>query len=104
MIASSIQQDSTSATTNHFPLPPEITGKHHPAEFIKFIIVGDDVKTAKSQLEVDEITLHMREQEILRQRQEAQRKEDLIILEKNKPKEKWYKQFQKHKKNHGKFA
>ena len=94
MIANFNKQNSTSAYIN--PLP-EITGNHHPSEFLKFIIVGDDCRTAKSQLELDEITLHMKGQEILRQRQEAQRKEDLAIIEKAKPKEKWYNKFNKHK-------
>jgi len=63
------------------------------SSYFKIIIIGDDVRTAHSQREHEEVVLHMREQEILRQQERARKKE----LEKNKPKEKWYKQFEKHK-------
>lgn len=92
MVAYCNRPNSTSISA----IPPaEINTQH---SFFKIIIVGDDVKTARSQRECEEVVLHLREQEILRQQEIAKVKEDLAILEKKKPKEKWYKQFQKHKK------
>ena len=92
MIANFTPQPSTSTSI----IPPDNVVCQHT--FVRFVSVGDDVKTAMSPSEYEEITLHVREQEILKKQEEARRKEELAMLEKKKPNPKWYRQFQKHKK------
>jgi len=53
----------------------------NPNTSVKFIIVGEDVKTAKTKSEIEEIKLHLREQEILRQK--TIRKNKKILYNKN---------------------
>jgi hypothetical protein len=68
----------------------------NPNTSVKFIIVGEDVKTAKTKSEIEEIKLHLREQEILRQQDDKKKQEDLI---QQKLKVKWYNVFKnKHNK------
>jgi len=98
MIANFNNQNSTSTTIGPLTPSPEIIGNHHQSEFLKFIIVDDDIRTATSEQEFEEITLHFREQEILRKHEEAKEKEEFEKQQLEKPKEKWYKQFQKHSK------
>jgi len=89
VIANFNGQNSTTATI----IPPDNVVAQHT--FVRFVIVGDDVKTAKSISEYEEINLHFRELEILKKQEELERKEN---LRKRKPKIKWYNQFKKHQK------
>jgi hypothetical protein len=91
MIANFYNRYSTSPLSKP---PPEIFMNPNPS--IKFIIVGEDVRTAKSKSDIEEINLHMREQEILRQQEDKKKQEELI---QQKSKGKWYNQFKnKHQK------